>query len=409
MALYKRGKAWHTDFAVNGQRFRQSLETTDWREAQAKEKRLIAQASEGKVSFSTQQFARLPFAEALERHLRDRAVRVCHRSHVTESAHSKPLLEHFGATLLARIVAGPEPILSYIRKRKEAGISNTTVNMEIGILRRVLKRAKLWHLVEADVKRLPERHDIGRAIPADAKMRLLRVAASRPEWETAYLASVLAFNTTMRGCEIRGLRWQDVDLMSHTVVIRRAKTEAGDRVIPLNQDAMEVALRLRERAQSLLGTDLLPAWYVFPHAEGHTKPDPTKPMSSWRSAWRKIRNAAGLAGLRFHDLRHQAITELAESQASDQTIMSIAGHVSPSMLAHYSHVRLEAKRHALDALSSGRSLTSEASGKARSYDTKHVTKLGSERGEQSEVIENMVSAAGFEPATHALKGHCSTS
>jgi hypothetical protein len=57
-----------------------------------------------------------------------------------------------------------------------------------------------------------------------------------------------------------------------------------------------------------------------------------------------------LTGLRFHDLRDHAITELAESQASDQTIMSIAGHVSRKMLAHYSHVRLDAKRRALDAL-----------------------------------------------------------
>jgi hypothetical protein len=48
------------------------------------------------------------------------------------------------------------------------------------------------------------------------------------------------------------------------------------------------------------------------------------------------------AGLRFHDLRHHAITELAESQAGDQVIMSIsiAGHVSGAMLRHYSHVRL---------------------------------------------------------------------
>jgi len=61
-------------------------------------------------------------------------------------------------------------------------------------------------------------------------------------------------------------------------------------------------------------------------------------------------------GLRFHDLRHHAITELAESQASDQTVMAIAGHVSPrGMLAHYSDVRLEAKRNALDAISSRRS------------------------------------------------------
>jgi integrase len=49
-------------------------------------------------------------------------------------------------------------------------------------------------------------------------------------------------------------------------------------------------------------------------------------------------------------LRHHAITELAKSDASDQTIMAIAGHVSPKMLAHYSHVRLKAKRRALNAL-----------------------------------------------------------
>ena len=58
-----------------------------------------------------------------------------------------------------------------------------------------------------------------------------------------------------------------------------------------------------------------------------------------------------LAELIFHDLRHCAITKLAESQASDQTIMSIAGHVSRQMLEHYSHIRIAAKRAALDAIS----------------------------------------------------------
>ena len=76
-------------------------------------------------------------------------------------------------------------------------------------------------------------------------------------------------------------------------------------------------------------------------------------MSTMQTAWRKIAKEAGLPGLRFHDLRHHAITELAESLATDQTVMAIAGHVSPKMLAHYSHVRLEAKRKVLDALSVG--------------------------------------------------------
>ena len=46
-------------------------------------------------------------------------------------------------------------------------------------------------------------------------------------------------------------------------------------------------------------------------------------------------------------------TELAESQTGDQTIMSIAGRVSPKMLAAYSHIRMNAKRKALDALPGG--------------------------------------------------------
>jgi hypothetical protein len=50
-------------------------------------------------------------------------------------------------------------------------------------------------------------------------------------------------------------------------------------------------------------------------------------------------------------LRVTCITKLAESQASDMTIMAIAGHVSRRMLEHYSRIRTDAKRAALDAIS----------------------------------------------------------
>ncbi len=402
MALKKRGKTWHTHFFVDGQRFRQSLETSDWREAQRKEKELIAQASQGKLAPASQQFSRLNMNEALDRYLADRSARVAARSHRSESDHAKPLREFFGTTQLHRITA--ESILSYIRERKANGISNTTVNMETGILRRVLKRAKRWHYVADEVPHLPERKDIGRALAPSEKLRLLRIAASQPEWETAYLASVLALNTTMRGCEVKELRWRDVNLMGRTLTVQRSKTEAGERVIPLNFDAFSAVMRLRERAKGLFGEAISPDWYVFPHAEGNSKPDPTKPMSGWRSAWRRITRAiscpacgrvqdpadicrnddckanvskvkSSTAGLRFHDLRHHAITELAESQASDQTVMAIAGHVSPRMLAHYSHVRLQAKRNALEAIASRRSDEGTGSGEAVGYDTSNDTNL----------------------------------
>ncbi len=47
---------------------------------------------------------------------------------------------------------------------------------------------------------------------------------------------------------------------------------------------------------------------------------------------------------------HTLITDLAESGAGDQTIMDIAGQVSKQMLRHYSHIRMEAKRNALEAI-----------------------------------------------------------
>jgi integrase len=204
----------------------------------------------------------------------------------------------------------------------------------------------------------------------------MHIAASNPDWHVARCAAVLTLNTTMRGCELKGLRWRDVSLLDRTVTVRLSKTEAGERVIPLNSDAMAAIHELFKRAEVINGSEL--NHYVFPACE-NGKLDPTKPQETWRTAWRRLTRTiecptcgqlqdpgktccnedcktdiskvkSSTEGLRFHDLRHHAITELAESKASDQTIMAIAGHVSPKMLAHYSHVRLEARRKALDAL-----------------------------------------------------------
>jgi len=360
MSLYKRGKTWHTDFAVNGQRFRQSLETTDWRAAQAKEKELIAQASEGKLTPKAQQFARLGFAQAAEKNLSDRVPRLAKRSIQTERERLKPLCKYFGEIPLIRI--SPDSVREYVCVRSKAGASNKTINLEIGVLRAALKRAKRWHLFADEVRPLPVRRGIGRALSPDERTRLEMTAKAKPEWENARLAMVLALNTTMRSCEIKGLCWRDVDFLERTLTIRQSKTDAGRRIIPLNQEAWEAVIELYQRARQIGGSE--GNHYAFPACE-NGKIDPAHAQRSWRSAWRSLRKAAGLPRLRFHDLRHHAITELSESQASDSTIMSIAGHVSREMLEHYSHVRLDAKRHAVDALSSV--------SKGKSYVTNHVT------------------------------------
>jgi hypothetical protein len=124
-------------------------------------------------------------------------------------------------------------------------------------------------------------------------------------------------------------------------------------------------------------------------------------FACWRTAWRRLTQEAGLSGLRFHDLRHHAITELAESSTSEQTIMSIAGHVSARMLAHYSHVRLNAKRDALAVLSDG----SQTDG----HVTSDVTNASPDAPYERQVVENMVDVTGIEPATPCLQSRCSPS
>src|SRR5258707_14357458 len=63
------------------------------------------------------------------------------------------------------------------------------------------------------------------------------------------------------------------------------------------------------------------------------------------SAWRRVLRHAGLS-IRFHDLWDTCIYKLAEGPASEETLMTIAGHLSREMIEHYSHIRMAAKRTA---------------------------------------------------------------
>ena len=217
---------------------------------------------------------------------------------------------------------------------------------------------------------------IGKALTEEEQQKLLKTAVMRPEWETAYLAAVLCLNTTSRGCELKGLQWWDVDLFAKTLTIRKSKTTAGERIVPLTDVAISALARLRRRAESFGSVE--PSHYVFaafvPKFKFSGKKvvdynvtgfDPTRHVNSWRSAWRTLTKKADLPGFRFHDLRHPAITQLAENGASDSTIMAIAGHISQRMLERYSHVRMQAKRKALEVLA--------VSTKTAGYDTTHDT------------------------------------
>jgi integrase len=202
------------------------------------------------------------------------------------------------------------------------------------------------------VRNLPERQrPVGRALTSEERKRLFDSAASNPEWEHVYCAAVVAANTSMRPVEVKHLRRRDVDLVKKLVYVRRSKNETSHRVIPLNASAIEAIARMLERADLLGHTE--PDHFLWPACQWG-RYDPTQPMLKWDTAWRALRDAAGLPRFRFHDLRHTVITELAELGVADHVLESISGHLSRRMLEHYSHIRIDAKRQALDALDNAR-------------------------------------------------------
>jgi integrase len=368
--LHRRRRIWYYSLAIDGERRFFSTRTRNYQEARNLRAAAIKHHVEGKLP---NDYAKWLFEKLLPKVLEDRKLHLAETSRRLEHDLSKPLWKHFSGRRICEIDA--DAILAYQTSRTKQ-VSNRTTNMECNLLRHALKAAKVWAHVANDYK--PLREDSpgpGRALEEHEEELLFTVARSKPGWDAAFYAALLASNTTMRGCELKGLRLSDVNLLDREIVVSRSKNDGGKgRRIPLNDAALWACARLSRRANALGSME--PGHFLFPgfgrqgtkatHGTGY---DPTRHQKTWRTAWRSLckeaarRSAEGIQGeiereramapfigLRFHDLRHCAITKLAESEASDQTIMSIAGHLNRKMLEYYSHIRNAAKRKAVEAM-----------------------------------------------------------
>jgi integrase len=91
-----------------------------------------------------------------------------------------------------------------------------------------------------------------------------------------------------------------------------------------------------------------PTDHLFPW--GSPQPsDPSRPTTTIKTAWDSLRTKAHVS-CRLHDLRHTAATKLAEAGVPESTMLSLMGHMSRAMSEHYSHIRMTAKRDAVESL-----------------------------------------------------------
>jgi integrase len=354
--LHKRRGYWYYSLVVNGRRRFFSTRTKNYKEARVIYLKALKDHEEGRLPSDR---GKLAFSKAADDWMLRRALDgKAENTLRTDRERLKPVKQYFGTVQLRNITL--EQIYEYRRSRVgQAG--PRTINLEVKVLRMILADAKCWSNIGADYKPLREnRRGPGIALNEDQLRHLIETASSKPEWDAAFLAAWIAANTTMRGGEIKKLRHRSVDLVAGIVRIERetTKTDGGCREIPLNPEAQEVFAMVIERAYKLGSS--APDHFLFPaYSFRRTKAitpakgtgyDPTRSVKTWRTAWRSLRKTAGLPNFRFHDLRHTTITLMAIKNVPIPSIMAVAGHLSPEMTRHYTHVSDQAKAAAVAKL-----------------------------------------------------------
>ena len=124
-----------------------------------------------------------------------------------------------------------------------------------------------------------------------------------------------ALETAMRRGEILGLEWSKIDLDNRTAHIPLTKN-GESRTVPLSSDAIEI---LNKLPRNLDGK-------VFP----------VTPFTL-SAAIHRARAKAQLEDFHFHDLRHMAITRLANKLPNLIELSAVSGHKNLSMLKRYYH------------------------------------------------------------------------
>lgn len=128
-----------------------------------------------------------------------------------------------------------------------------------------------------------------------------------------------ALETAMRLSEISKLKWGDVDFKKQIVFLPLTKN-GESRYVPLSTKAISI---LNSIPRSIDGR-------VFPVNQ-----------SSVSMMFTRRARAAGVYGVRFHDLRHTAITSFFERGLNMIEVSAISGHKTLQMLKRYTHLKAE--------------------------------------------------------------------
>jgi integrase len=215
-------------------------------------------------------------------------------------------------------------------------------NRVIAVLSKMFALGIRWNMLDTNPCRSIERHHEPkrkRYLSGEELGRLTRALAAYPDQRTADIFRLLLLTGARRG-EVLSMRWGDLELSEGKWVKPGSTTkQKTEHEVPLSAPARQLLSEIRD-AQSARSKVL--GEYVFP-GNGDAKH-----IVSVKRAWKAICKAAGISGLRIHDLRHSHASFLASGGASLPLIGALLGHSNPATTHRYSHLHTDPQRAAVE-------------------------------------------------------------
>lgn len=262
------------------------------------------------------------FSEIIERYIQEVTLKT--RSMREDTYRLKALARHPIAKQ-SMINLTPMKVAEY-RDERLKQVCNGSVIRELSYFSSIINHARREWGINIDnpiplVKKPPSTKGRSRILTEAELVKLYEALTPRVKNANHWILPLAQFAlaTAMRRGEILELKWSDIDLDKQTAHIDMTKN--GDsRTVPLSSQAIEI-LQLLPR--SISGK-------VFPVNK-----------TTLSAAIERARKKANLEDFHFHDLRHMAITKIAEKLPNLIELSAVSGHRSLTMLKRYYHPRAE--------------------------------------------------------------------
>lgn len=287
--------------------------------------------------------SQMTFSAAIDRYLAEVTPTKHENTQRIERRRAEALRSVFGKYSLAAI--NIDLIAKFRDARLAQGKKPDTVRLDLALLGHMFSTAiREWRLgliqnPVANVRKPKVSKGRDRRLSVSEERQLRRAVAEYANPMLQWIFEI-ALETGMRSSEITGLTMAQVDVRRRIVRLAHTKNESA-RTVPMTVHAKDVfAVAL---ANPVRPPDCDLVFFGEPGRDGRRRP------YNFNKAWLTIKANLGIHDLRFHDLRHEAVSRLVEAGLSDQEVSAISGHKSMQMLKRYTHLRAEDLVSRLDA------------------------------------------------------------